>query len=126
MTSETSAVQCLLSKVLSTAQVQRVLVRARVVLPLVRPPIEAGAVLVVGNQVEAVDTWEALRLRPHEQQIDLGDAALLPGLINAHCHLDYTDMAGQITPPRSFSDWIKAVLALKAHRTYSDYALSWI
>jgi cytosine/adenosine deaminase-related metal-dependent hydrolase len=58
--------------------------------------------------------------------VDLGAVVLLPGLINAHCHLDYTDMADQLSPPRSFSDWIKGILALKAHWSYSDYALSWL
>jgi cytosine/adenosine deaminase-related metal-dependent hydrolase len=35
-------------------------------------------------------------------------------------------MAGQIPPPRSFSSWIKALLALKAHWAFSDFALSWL
>jgi cytosine/adenosine deaminase-related metal-dependent hydrolase len=58
--------------------------------------------------------------------LDIGESLLMPGLINAHCHLDYTNMAGQIAPPVSFSDWIKALLAIKAHWTYSDFALSWV
>ena len=41
--------------------------------------------------------------------MDLGAAILLPGLINAHCHLDYTGMTG-LPPPRNFPDWIKSLL----------------
>ncbi len=96
------------------------------VLPVVTPPIDDGAVLVGGNQILRVGPWNDLRLDGTGQVWDLGESILLPGLINAHCHLDYTDMVGQIPPPKSFSDWIKALLALKAHRTYSDYASSWL
>jgi aminodeoxyfutalosine deaminase len=51
---------------------------------------------------------------------------LLPGLVNAHCHLDYTDFAGQITPPKNFPDWIKAIVSLKANWSYTDFAQSWL
>ena len=57
--------------------------------------------------------------------IDLGDSILLPGLVNAHCHLDYTDLAGQLAPPRSFPDWIKAILAAKASWSDEDFFRSW-
>ncbi|MEW6161610.1 MAG: amidohydrolase family protein, partial [Verrucomicrobiota bacterium] len=57
---------------------------------------------------------------------DLGEQAVLPGLINSHCHLDYTAMAGKIPPTKYFSDWIKALLALKAHWSFTEYAQSWL
>src|SRR5690606_19255911 len=47
-------------------------------------------------------------------------------LVNAHCHLDYTNMAGMIPAPKNFPDWIKAMLALKAHWSYSEYSQSWL
>jgi len=50
----------------------------------------------------------------------------MPGLINAHCHLDYTDMAGQFPPPKVFSDWLKLITEAKAGWDYSDYAQSWL
>ncbi len=58
--------------------------------------------------------------------VDLGETILMPGLVNAHCHLDYTDMAGQFPPPKVFSDWLKVITATKAGWTFSDYAQSWI
>ena len=45
--------------------------------------------------------------------VDLGEQALLPGLINAHCHLDYTCLRGKIPPQKSFTDWIRAINAEK-------------
>ena len=89
------------------------ILRARIVLPVVQPPIENGAVALAGNRVAAVGRWADLAPAGHGDVLDLGETILLPGLINAHCHLDYTDLAGHIPPPRSFTDWIKAIVALK-------------
>jgi len=51
---------------------------------------------------------------------------LLPGLVNAHCHLDYTDMAGQLPPPQTFTDWIPLITAAKTGWDFSEYASSWL
>ena len=51
---------------------------------------------------------------------------ILPGLVNAHCHLDYTAMAGEIPPQKSFTDWIKLITTAKASWSYSEFAESWL
>ena len=56
----------------------------------------------------------------------MGERVLMPGLVNAHCHLDYTDMAGQFLPPKVFSDWLKLITVAKADWGYSEYATSWL
>jgi cytosine/adenosine deaminase-related metal-dependent hydrolase len=102
------------------------ILRARTILPVSRPPVENGAVLVAGNRLRAVGPWSDLKAAAEEQVIDLGEVILLPGLVNAHCHLDYTDMAGELPPPRTFTDWIPLITAAKAAWSYSDYAHSWL
>src|SRR5262245_40606068 len=103
------------------------LLRARLVLPVTQPPLENGAVEIRSGLITAVGRWEDLRSRATPAEVvDLGETILLPGLVNAHCHLDYTHMAGMIYPPRTFPDWIKSILALKSGWDYSDYAASWI
>jgi cytosine/adenosine deaminase-related metal-dependent hydrolase len=67
-----------------------------------------------------------LPLSAIERSQDLGEVILLPGLVNAHCHLDYTSLAGQLAPPASFTDWIKLITAGKAGWLYSDFAESWL
>ena len=100
--------------------------RARVVLPIRRPPIQDGAVVVIGNRIAAVGRWRSLRSRFGHEALDLGETILMPGLVNAHCHLDYTDMAGLFPPRKSFCDWIKLITTEKALWTYSDFAESWL
>src|ERR1017187_2344781 len=110
---------------LSTINSQ-LLFRARVVLPVSKPPIRDGAVLVAGKRIAAVGTWRDLSAHSRTQTFDLGETVLMPGLVNAHCHLDYTDMAGQFPPPKVFSDWLKLITETKAGWSYSDYAQSWL
>ena len=102
------------------------LLRARIVLPIARPPIEDGAVLISGRRIVAVGAWPELAAAAGNRVVDLGESVLLPGLVNAHCHLDYTDMAGKIPPPKNFADWIQAIVALKAHWSYTEFAQSWL
>ena len=92
----------------------RMIFRARTILPVSQPPIENGAVVVSGNRIRAVGSWPDLRPHANGNISDLGEVILLPGLINAHCHLDYTDMAGMLPPPKTFTDWIPLILSAKS------------
>jgi cytosine/adenosine deaminase-related metal-dependent hydrolase len=114
----------LLNPQLSTINSQ-LLLRARVVLPVSQAPIREGAVLVSGQRIAAVGRWRDLSAHSRAKRVDLGGAVLMPGLVNAHCHLDYTDMAGQFAPPKVFADWLKLITETKAGWDYSDYATSW-
>lgn len=101
------------------------ILRARIVWPVGRPAIADGAVLLSGKRIAAVGSWPEIKAHAAEPPVDLGAAILLPGLINAHCHLDYTGMTG-LPALRQFPDWIKSLLALKAQASYTDYAHAWL
>ena len=102
------------------------ILRARLILPITAPPIEDGAVFIEGQRIRAVLPYADLPATAQKKVLDLGEVILLPGLINAHCHLDYTDMAGQLPPPKTFTDWIGAITAMKGSWSYSDFAHSWL
>jgi cytosine/adenosine deaminase-related metal-dependent hydrolase len=102
------------------------ILRARVVLPMSRPPIEDGAVWIVSERIRWAGRWRDLSAPANEVVVDTGESVLLPGLVNAHCHLDYTDFVSQIPPPKNFPDWIKAIVSLKAGWSYTDFAQSWL
>src|SRR5690242_7386819 len=97
------------------------ILRARVVLPIVRPAISAGAVVISRGRIQGVGRWRDLASRNSAKRIDLGEVILLPGLVNAHCHLDYTHMAGLLPSPKSFIDWLKLITATKAQWTAEEY-----
>ena len=102
------------------------ILRARTILPVSQSPVENGAVVISGNRIRAIGAWPDLKPVAGGKITDLGDVVLLPGLVNAHCHLDYTDMAGQLPPPKKFTDWIAAITAAKLVRRRADYARSWL
>ncbi|MDX2081305.1 MAG: amidohydrolase family protein [Terrimicrobiaceae bacterium] len=88
--------------------------RARLVLPIASPAVENGFVRIEDDRIVEMGSG-----RPAGAH-DLGDVVLLPGLINAHCHLDYTIMRGAILPQAGFSQWIRRINELK--RTLDDGA----
>ncbi|HVV70296.1 MAG TPA: amidohydrolase family protein [Verrucomicrobiae bacterium] len=95
-------------------------------MPISRPLLPNGAIRISGGRIAQVGRWRDLRAEfPKEPAIDAGDAALLPGLVNSHCHLDYTHMAGQLPPPKAFTDWLKLITTTKGGWDLSEYAASW-
>src|SRR5205085_2212955 len=100
------------------------IIRARTVVTMDVPPIENGAIAVSEDRIVDVAKFGEIKSRHGDEVIDLGEQAVLPGLINAHCHLDYTCLRGKIPPPRSFTDWIRAINAEKAKLTPNDYLAS--
>lgn len=95
------------------------IVRARTIVTMDGAPIDNGAVAVTGSRITAVGPFNEVRSTERGEVIDLGEQILLPGLINAHCHLDYTMLQGKIPRPTSFADWIRAIN--RAKETFSDH-----
>jgi cytosine/adenosine deaminase-related metal-dependent hydrolase len=103
---------------------QNMIIRARIVVTMDGAPIENGAVVVSANRIVDVGKFDEIKTRHAGKTVDLGEQALLPGLINAHCHLDYTCLRGKIPPEKSFADWIRAINAAKAELRPEDYVAS--
>jgi cytosine/adenosine deaminase-related metal-dependent hydrolase len=89
--------------------------RARIVFPVFSPPVEDGMVCVEEGKISAWGKWDG------RDAADLGDVILMPGLINAHCHLDYSVMRGAIFSNASFSQWVRRINELKRTLTDDDY-----
>ena len=73
------------------------LLRARHIYPVSSPPIEDGFVSLQGGRILEIGPWNGCLDRAETE--DLGEVILMPGLVNAHCHLDYTDLPGPFLRP---------------------------
>jgi aminodeoxyfutalosine deaminase len=100
------------------------IIRARAVVTMDGAPIENGAVAVSGDRIVDVGKFDQVKTRNSGTMVDLGEQALLPGLINAHCHLDYTCLRGKIPRQKSFTDWIRLINAEKSKLSPQDYVAS--
>jgi 5-methylthioadenosine/S-adenosylhomocysteine deaminase len=98
---------------------------ARWVLPISSPPIEHGAVAINDDRIVAVGTLADLETQFAGHTIqDLGEAAILPGLVNVHTHLELTVFRGRLEMP-AFIDWILELVRLKRETlTPEDIRLS--
>jgi len=95
--------------------------RARAVVTMDGRPIENGAVAVQGGMIQAVGSHREVSRLFLDETVDLGERVLMPGLINAHCHLDYSMLRNVINPQKSFTEWIKHINAMKRSFYDEDY-----
>jgi cytosine/adenosine deaminase-related metal-dependent hydrolase len=106
--------------------VRPTLLRARLALPMGTAPITDAALVIHRDRLVAVGPWRRVRREHLGPVLDLGERLLLPGLLNAHCHLDYTKMAGLFPPPRRFVDWIKSITVTKQSWSDDEFRESWL
>jgi aminodeoxyfutalosine deaminase len=105
---------------------------ARWVLPISQPPIEngwveidAGRVIAVGREHRAPSTEHrgpsTKHRGPSTKHPDSGtqhsapstEHVILPGLVNAHTHLELSWMRNQVPPARSMPQWVERLMALR-------------
>lgn len=86
--------------------------QARWVLPVATPPIADGTVITEGERITWVGPRAQAPRRDGARDEDLGDAILIPGLVNAHTHLDLTLFRGGLED-LAFFDWVRTLTAAK-------------
>ena len=79
--------------------------RARWLLPIDGPPIENGWIEIADDRIVAIGDG-----RPAGTAEDLGDVVVMPGLVNAHTHLELSWMAGLVPPAESFVAWVRTLM----------------
>ena len=89
---------------------------ARWVLPIDRPAITPGWIEVREHKIVGVGSGP-----PPGPARDLGDVAVLPGLVNAHTHLELSWMEGEVPAADSFPEWVRVLMARRAaHEPYGQ------
>jgi len=91
------------------------------ILPIAAPPIRDGWVDVDGDRVVACGSAASVKSSAdRSREIDLGDVAILPGLVNAHTHLELSWLRDQVPRGASFVSWIRAVMSARSAQPAPD------
>jgi cytosine/adenosine deaminase-related metal-dependent hydrolase len=89
---------------------------ARHVLPVSSDPVADGAVAISGATIEAVGPLAQLaELFPDARVTDFGEAAILPGFVNCHSHLEITSMRGALdSVEHDFTAWLLRLTEIRS------------
>jgi cytosine/adenosine deaminase-related metal-dependent hydrolase len=95
----------------------RALVSAAWVLPVSAPPIREGWIAVEDGIITALGPrgTSAHAAACHDADVvdDRSDAVLLPGLVNAHTHLELSPLRGRVPPAAAMPAWVRSLLAAR-------------
>ncbi len=106
-----------------TAEIQSY--RAAYVIPIDRPPIQNGTVSVSAGQIVSVEKHRPGHSNRSVQ--DLGDVAIIPALVNAHSHLEFSHLSHPLgNPGIEFTAWIRKVIQTRntANSTLSEKSMA--
>lgn len=87
------------------------LVRAAWVCPVIAPPLADGWVHVTDGLIAAIGSGHDAPPADHTR--DLGSAVVLPGLVNAHTHLELSWLRGRVPPAGDFLTWVGRLMRLR-------------
>ena len=91
---------------------------AKHLLPVASPPIQSGAVVVHEGRIATVGRRkDVVRAHPGVEVRDLGDAAIVPGLINAHTHLELSHLHDPAAQPTTFMTWLQDLVGRRGEAT---------
>lgn len=98
--------------------------RAKYLLTSPSTIIENGAVVIRNNKIDFAGSFSDISRNQLKSIADLGNSAIVPGLINAHAHLELTHLDGKIDFTGSFADWIRKIIEAKKTWTEQECSLS--
>ena len=96
------------------------IIRAKFLIPSADRFIENGAVALRDGVIAAVGEYHAVSRTAVGPARDLGEGVLMPGLVNAHAHLELSGLRGAAPFRGSFPDWLMDVRAARNAHTVAD------
>lgn len=98
------------------SRAQPLYLRARWIVPVGQRTIEDGWLRIERGRIAAIGRRKLSGGSPRDRTIDLGDAIILPGLVNAHTHLEFSDLEKPLDAEGGLPGWIARVVALRRAR----------
>ncbi|MBF0429697.1 MAG: amidohydrolase family protein [Fibrobacteria bacterium] len=95
--------------------------KADYVITMAGPPIKDGAVKIRGNRISEVRSISQMTIDNDEEVKVFKDTIIMPGLINAHCHLELGYARGLFPPGEAFSMWLARVEKSRKEQLDEDY-----
>src|SRR4051812_42881251 len=86
------------------------------ILPISEPPIRDGWIAIDRGRVAAFGAAGKRVLADGATVVDLGDVAVMPGLVNAHTHLELSYLRDEVPPASQFVTWIRGVMKARRQR----------
>jgi aminodeoxyfutalosine deaminase len=86
------------------------------ILPISEPPIRDGWLAVDRGRVVALGSAGKRVLADGAEVIQLGEVAVMPGLVNAHTHLELSYLRDEVPPASQFVTWIRGVMKARRER----------
>ena len=84
------------------------------ILPISEPPIRDGWVAVDRGRIAALGRRAPSGIG--DTDVDLGRVVVMPGLANAHTHLELSYLRDEVLPSSAFVTWIRGVMAARRQR----------
>jgi cytosine/adenosine deaminase-related metal-dependent hydrolase len=92
------------------------------VVPVAGPPLRDGRVAIDDGRIVWVGSAGDGGV-PDGALENLGPGVLLPGLVNAHCHIELSWLQGRIALPKAFVPWVAELVAARAAQGAEAIAL---
>ncbi|MFP6637400.1 MAG: amidohydrolase family protein [Nitrospinaceae bacterium] len=83
-------------------------IKFRALLTFCDDPIENGELIIDEGEIVEISN----QFPGGDDSLDLSDCLLMPGFVNAHCHISLTALEKKLSPTMSFVDWIRALTHL--------------
>lgn len=84
--------------------------------------LDDGVLVADKGRILAVESFAAFRRGPHSlcPVTDLGEVRIAPGLVNAHCHLELSHLAGAVPGGIGFAPWVRSLVAQASRPVLPD------
>lgn len=99
------------------------LIKAKWLLPISRPPVKDGYVLIADGKIKKTGSISELEEKDSSRTVDLSNHIVMPGLVDIHTHLELSGLKGKIEE-KSFAGWVRSLMFEIQDWEEEDYQVS--